>query len=130
MKKATPVERIHEEIASVRRQLLELGPIHPGSISPQYHACGNPACRCHDPEDPRKHGPYNKLTYCHRGKPGCRFVRDEHLEQLRQRLANYKLLRELVDRWIELSIEAAATEFFAKADGQEPTAARARTPRP
>jgi hypothetical protein len=114
MKKKTSLERIHEEIERVRRQLLELGPIHPGSISPQYHACGNPACRCHDPGDPKKHGPYNKLTYCHRGKSGCRFVRDEHFEQISQRLRNYKTFRALVDRWIELSIQAAAAEFFAR----------------
>ena len=115
MKKTTSLEQIQEEIECVRRQFLQLGPIHPGSVSAQYHACGNPACRCHDPVDPKKHGPYNKLSYCHRGKSGCRFVRDEHLEQLSQRLRNYKTFRALVDRWIELSVQAAAAEFFAGA---------------
>lgn len=86
--------------------------MHPGSISQQYHVCGTPSCRCHHPTEPQKHGPYNKLTYVHRGRPACRFVRDPDLEELRGRLENYKTFRTLMDRWIALSIEKAALEFF------------------
>ena len=117
MKKVKSIKRLKTEMEDVRRQLLELGPIHPGSISSQYHACGNPACRCHDPVEPRKHGPYNKLTYAHRGKSGCRFVRAECAAELRQRLANYKTFRKLTDRWIELSIQMGMVEFFTKKGG-------------
>ena len=114
MKKDSSLEQIHLEIERVRRQLLELGPIHPGSISAQHHACGNPSCRCHDPVKPVKHGPYNKLTYSHRGKSRCRFVRDEAIDDLQSRLHNYKTFRALADKWIELSIQAATIEFFTR----------------
>jgi len=110
------IKRLNREIEDVKEQLLQLGPIHPGSTSGQYHACGNPSCRCHDPVNPKKHGPYNKLTYSHAGKSHCRFVRPECLEQLGQRLKNHKTFRELVAKWVELSIQAGAAEFFAKTD--------------
>jgi len=108
------LEQLNRELEDVRGKLLALGPIHPGSISTQYHACGNPSCRCHDPVDPKKHGPYNKLTYSHAGRSTCRFVREECAEQLRQRLDNYKTFRALTAKWIELSIQAGTIEFFPK----------------
>jgi len=114
MKTSQSLEQLNQEIENVRQQLLALGPIHPGSVSTQYHKCGNPSCRCHDPVEPRKHGPYNKLTYSHAGRSTCRFVREECAEQLRQRLDNYKTFRALTARWIELSIQAGAIEFFPK----------------
>lgn len=126
MKTKHPIERLKQEIESVKQQLLELGPIHPGSISSQYHACGTPSCRCHDPVNPKKHGPYNKLTYSHGGKSTCRFVRPESVEELQQRLDNYKTFRELTARWVELSVQAGTVEFFTRTDG----ASSARTSPP
>lgn len=114
MEKKRQLQRLKQEIGSIKQELLELGPIHPGSISEQYHVCGTASCRCHDPVNPQKHGPYNKLTYCHRGKSGCRFVREDCSEELRKRLRNYKTFRQLIDRWIELSIQAGSAEFFSK----------------
>lgn len=101
-----------EELDIIRKELMQLGPMHPGSLSQQYHACGNPACRCHHPTKPEKHGPYNKLTYVYRGKPVCRFVHPEYVEEIKPRLAAYKTFRALIDSWIKLSIEQGAAEYF------------------
>lgn len=114
MKRTHTIEQLEQEIEEVKARLAELGRVHPGSISEQYHACGKKACRCHDSVNPKKHGPYNKLNYAYRGKSSCRFVRKEHVAELEQRLSNYKSMRKLVDRWIELSIQAGAVEFFSK----------------
>jgi hypothetical protein len=112
MKTPSPIKRCEREIEVIRQELLRLGPMHPGSISQQYHVCGTPTCRCHHPTEPQKHGPYNKLTYVHRGRPACRFVRETDLDELRTRLENYKTFRSLMDRWVALSIERATAEFF------------------
>lgn len=114
MEKNTPLKRLKLEIEHIKRQLTELGPIHPGSISSQYHACGTPSCRCHDPVNPVKHGPYDKLTYSRAGKSACRFVRPECVEELKQRLDNYRTFRRLTARWVELSVQAGTAEFFTK----------------
>jgi len=114
MSKNHSIEQIKEEIEAIKQELLAIGPMHPGSISQQYHACGNPSCRCHDPQEPKKHGPYNKMTYVHRGRSACRFVKAEHLEELKDRLLHYKRFKKLMDRWIKLSIDMATIEFFDK----------------
>lgn len=125
MKRKPSPKRLNQQIENLKRQLLELGPIHPGSVSSQYHACGNPTCRCHDPVNPAKHGPYNKLTYCHAGRSNCRFVRPECLTELTQRLDNYKTFRKLTARWVELSVQAGTVEFFTKNE-QSPAKAPSR----
>ncbi len=86
--------------------------MHPGSISMQYQVCGRPGCRCQHPRDPKRHGPYGKLFYVHRGKKVCRFIRVDCRESLEARTANFKNFRKLIDRWIELSIEMAKIQFF------------------
>jgi len=88
--KTTPIER---KIEHLKQQLAELGPIHPGSLSEQYNVCGKPDCRCKDPKDPQKHGPYYHLSFTWRGKGRTRFVRSERLAEVRQKVANYKRFR-------------------------------------
>jgi hypothetical protein len=116
MNNASRIKRCEEEIEAIRQELLGLGPMHPGSVSQQYHVCGTPSCRCHHPTTPQKHGPYNKLTYVHRGRSVCRFVRETDLDELKTRLAAYKRFRTLMDKWIALSIDRAKVEFFPSAE--------------
>lgn len=108
----TTILRLDEEIKSIQAELQALGPMHPGSISSQYQVCGRAGCRCADPTSPQRHGPYHKLHYVYRGKPVCRFVRAGTEAVLRNRLVVYKRFRQLVDRWIALSIQRGISEFF------------------
>jgi hypothetical protein len=97
--------QIHRRIQQLKQELAALGPIHPGSLGEQYNVCGTPGCRCKDPKDPRKHGPYYQLSYTWRGQSSTRFVRPEQLEPMRQKVANYKRFRELVNAWVDLALE-------------------------
>jgi len=120
---------LERKIEAVRQALSALAPMHPGSVSRQYQVCGRPGCRCMHPEHPQRHGPYHKLAYVHRGKPVCRFVRADCVEELLKRLAAYKRFRTLADRWIELCILRGQAEFFGqptatKAHGASPIPAR------
>lgn len=100
MKRSALEKRIQE----VRAELAVLGPVHPGSISQQYNVCGQAGCRCKDPENPQKHGPYYQLSYTWRGKHTTRFVRSECLEDMQRKVRNHKRLRELTKEWIDLSV--------------------------
>ena len=97
-------KQLEKRIEQIRAELAALGPVHPGSISQQYNVCGNPGCRCKDPENPQKHGPYYQLSYTSRGKHTTRFIRAECLEDMQRKVANYKRLRELTQEWIDLSV--------------------------
>ncbi len=100
------------KIAAIKQELLQLEPMHPGSVSHQYQVCGNPACKCMHPKKPQKHGPYQKLSYVYHGKPVCRFVRAACVDGVNEQLAAYKKFRSLMDQWIELSIQRGMIEFF------------------
>lgn len=105
--KTTLVER---QIAHLKQQLTALGPMHPGSLSEQYNICGKPGCRCKDPKNPQKHGPYYQLSFTWRGKSHTRFVRAERLAEVRRKMANYKRFRELTDEWVDLVVELEQQE--------------------
>lgn len=122
---ATSISSIETEIRTLQAELQQLGPMHPGSISKQYQVCGRAGCRCVDPKNPQRHGPYYKLAYVHRGKPVCRFVRAGTEQALSDRLATYKRFRYLIDRWIKLSIQRGVIDFFS---GPPPSSKKARTP--
>ena len=102
--------QIARKIEHLKQQLAELGPIHPGSLSEQYNVCGKPDCRCKDPKDPQKHGPYYHLSFTWRGKSRTLFVRAERLAKMREKLANYKRFRELTDEWVDLVVELEQQE--------------------
>jgi macrodomain Ter protein organizer (MatP/YcbG family) len=120
MKNKPSIEKLEKEIEALKQQLLALGPMHPGSISRQYSKCGTPTCRCHHPTKPKKHGPYNKLVYVHRGKNVCRFVREDCVNEMKDRLATYKTFRKLMDKWIKLSIQRGMSDFFNQAGKSRP----------
>jgi hypothetical protein len=106
--KTTPTLRQWEaQIAQIKTQLQAHGPMRPGSLSRQYNVCGKPGCRCKDPKQPRRHGPYYQLNYVFRGKKTSKFVRREILIQVRTELANYKTFRRLTKQWIGLALQLA-----------------------
>ena len=105
------IQKLEAQIAQVKKNLQDHGPMRPGSLSRQYNVCGKPGCRCKDPAQPRRHGPYYQLNYVYRGKKTSKFIRREILAQVRSELANYKKFRRLTDQWIGLALQLAeATE--------------------
>jgi hypothetical protein len=107
MQTTLTLQHIDEKILQIKQQLLALGPLHPGSLSQQYQACAKPGCKCCDPNKPRPHGPYTKLTYVHRGKYTCRFVRAGSVQEVTALVAAFKTFRQLTEEWVALSIQRA-----------------------
>ena len=103
-------KQIRQQIELIKRQLAELGPMHPGSLGEQFNVCGTPGCHCKDPKDPRRHGPYYQLSYTWRGKSSTRFVRQESVAEMRVKVSNYKRFRELVNEWVDLAVELERVE--------------------
>ncbi len=94
-------------IEQIRKKLVQLGPMLPGSISEQWNVCGTPRCRCKDPERPVKHGPYYQLSFTVGGKSSTMFIKKEDLPEVRRRLKHHKqfktLSTELVHAYITLA---------------------------
>jgi len=99
------LKKIKKQIESIKRRLLKVGEMRPGSLSRQYSVCGKKNCRCVDPKKPKKHGPYNQLSYIHHGKNTSRFIRPKFYKQVKQELVQYKKFKLLIDQWIELAMK-------------------------
>lgn len=100
-----PTERaLQARINRIKRSLATLGDLRPGTLSAQFNVCGNPTCRC-KADPPQKHGPYHQVSYTRKGKSRSEFVRKENLSSVRKQIQNYDKLRQLIDQWLDLSIE-------------------------
>jgi hypothetical protein len=97
-------QSLEARIDKIKRQIAELGDLRPGTLTRQYNVCGKPDCRC-KATPPRKHGPYNQLSFTWQGKSKSEFVRQQDLATVKQQLRNYKRLRQLLDRWMALALE-------------------------
>src|SRR5450631_954134 len=95
---------LERQIEKVKRDLVALGDLRPGSLSTQYNVCGTPGCRC-KATPPEKHGPYCQVSFTRKGKSSSKFVRKEDLNTVRRELKNYEVMKTLMDRWIEMATE-------------------------
>ncbi len=75
------------------RIMLQAKPILPGSLEEHYNVCGKAQCRCKDKNNPRKHGPYYRLSYSLKGKNSSVFVKKEDAEVIRKMTENYRQSR-------------------------------------
>ena len=101
------LQQFEAQIQQIKRQLLALGDMRPGSLSRQYNVCGKAGCRCKAAPNPKRHGPYYQLIYVHRGKSTSQFIRPAMLKTVKGQIANYKTFRKLTQRWIELALKTA-----------------------
>jgi hypothetical protein len=85
-----------QKVQRIKRQLLALKPMLPGSLSEQWNVCGSPGCKCKDPQKPVRHGPYYQLSFSVKGKSSTLFIRPEDVAEARRRIQRYERFKELV----------------------------------
>ena len=90
---STAIQKIEEKIVRVKSQLDKLGPMRPGSVSRQYR----------DPGEKKR--PFYQISYTHKMRSRSEYVRPENLSAIKKETANFRRFRQLVDRWIDLSLE-------------------------
>ncbi len=92
------LEALESRRSALLRQIQQLGEFRPGSISATIGRCGNPRCRCRQPDHPG-HGPNLRLTFRRNGKTVT--------ESLPSEAARRKAQREIDEfrRWQQLSRE-------------------------
>lgn len=104
---------LQRQIEKVKRDLVALGDLRPGSLSTQYNVCGSPGCRC-KASPPEKHGPYYQVSYTRKGKSGSKFVKKKDLPTVRKQLKNYERMKLLMERWIDLATEISTLRLTEK----------------
>ena len=87
------IQQIEQRIDRIKRALLEIGPMRPGSLTRQY-------------KDPQHHtGAYWQISYTRRMKSRTEYVRREWVKEIRCQTVTHKRFKRLVDQWLDLSIE-------------------------
>lgn len=83
------------KIKTLIREVISLGPVFPGTITKIYNVCGKKECKCKDPESPKKHGPYNLLSYTIGKKSSSKFIKDKELSSALSMQQNYQRLKSI-----------------------------------
>ena len=123
-----PPQSLEKRIGKIKEEMMALGDLRPGSLSKQYNVCGKPECRC-KANPPRKHGPYYQLSFTWKGKSHSQFVRPEDVGVVKQQLRNYRRLRQLLERWIDLGMELSRRRLQQQPDSGPVSAKKRRQPR-
>ncbi len=89
----TRIQQIERRIDQIKRALLEIGPMRPGSLTRQYK----------DPQ--HQTGAYWQISYTRQMKSRTDYVRKENVKEIRRQTATHKRFKTLVEQWIDLSIE-------------------------
>lgn len=98
----------------LRGKLLKLGPILPGSISEQWNICGTPGCKCKDPANPKKHGPYYQLSFSVGGRSSSLFIRKEDIFDARQRVRRYQEFKRLITELVQANVDLIRKNGFGR----------------
>jgi hypothetical protein len=116
------MKKMEKRIAQIKAELALIGDMRPGSLNQQRTVCGRPNCRCMDPKNPKKHGPYYQLSYIHKGKSTSQFIQKEFVSTVRAQLNNYKTFKALTAEWVDLTLAIAKEKLkCAKEDYKETT---------
>src|ERR1039457_2955266 len=83
------IQQIEQRIDRIKKALLEIGPMRPGSLSRQYK----------DP--PHQAGAYWQISYTRRMKSRTEYVRREWVKEIRRQTATHKRFKRLVNQTFE-----------------------------
>ena len=84
---------------------MSIKPLLPGTLEKRYNICGKASCICKAKTNPKKHGPYYRLSFSVKGKNSSMFVKEKDAALVLQMTEAYKEHRNLS---IELGLEFAS----------------------
>ena len=92
---STQLKQTEEQIEEIKRELLMLGPMRPGSVTRQYRL----------PKERQR--PFYQISYTHRMQSHTEYVRPENLARLRRETAAFRRFRKLVAMWVHFSLKCS-----------------------
>ena len=103
-----------ESVNSIHQQISKLGAMLPGKINTQWTQCKTKGCKCMDKENPRKHGPYNQLSFSFAGKSSTMNIKEKDLKKAQHCIDNYKRFQELSKQLVLANIREIRQDGFKK----------------
>ena len=102
-----------DRIKALMQELSNIGPMLPGTLSEQYNVCGKAGCRCKDPVNPVRHGPYCQLSFTVGSRSSTMFVKSGDIQTVRQMSNRWKRFKELGQELAEAYIEVFRNKGIA-----------------
>lgn len=93
MKNQENLQEISQRIEEIKRELMSIGSMRPGSVNEQFK------------DSKKRTGSYFQLNYTHKMKTKTEYIRKDQVDQMRIETEEYKRFKELIDEWITLSID-------------------------
>lgn len=88
----------------LKREILKLGFVRPGSLIRRFTPCGNPNCSCMA-RPPKLHGPYFQWTYKVAGKTKTLRLSQPQARLCEQWVHNHKRMKRLLRMMETLSLK-------------------------
>ncbi len=98
------LEVCRADYAAAKARLADVGFICEGSLVERYTRCGNPNCRCAQPDG--RHGPYYQLSWKQSGKTVSRLLSADDAALYEEWIANRRRLESALDDMRDLSRQA------------------------
>jgi hypothetical protein len=96
--------KAQERFETLKREVLKLGYVRPGSLVRRFMPCGNPFCRCAG-RPPRLHGPYYQWSTKITGRTRTLRLSGKQAQLCQEWIRNHKQLRRLVRQMEILSLK-------------------------
>ena len=103
-----------KKIEQLKQKFLNLGPVLPGSISEQWNVCGTPSCKCKDPKNPQKHGPYYQLSFSVGGRSSSMFIKKQDISEARKRVRSYQAFKKLTTELVQTHVDLIRSNGFRR----------------
>ncbi|MEI7776439.1 MAG: DUF6788 family protein [Verrucomicrobiota bacterium] len=95
------VKQLERKIERIKMKIAELGDIRPGSLSKQWRKAKGEA-----------YAEYWQLSYTFKGRGRTDYVPSGCVKKVKEETENYKKLKDLVDQWIELSVQLSKARIL------------------
>jgi hypothetical protein len=98
------LDSIEKKIAGVKKELMRIGEMRPGSLTYQYQR----------PKE--KKGGFYQISYTYRMKSKTEYVKADFVPDLKVQIATFRRFKKLMQQWIDLAIRHSQTKVnLAKA---------------
>ncbi|MCY3777440.1 MAG: hypothetical protein OXH11_15820 [Candidatus Aminicenantes bacterium] len=105
--------QLEQRRRQIKRAIVELGDLRPGSLVARYRRCGKQYCHCAQP-GARGHGPCYSLTRRVNRKTVTRIIpAGPAVERTQEQIAEYRRLRSLVKELVEVSEQICQAQLGA-----------------
>lgn len=93
------IQTFNRQIQNIKKQLQNLGPMRPGTLTRQYR----------DPK--KKIGPFHQISYTYRMKSRTEYVRPVFISKIQEQIVNFKRFKKLIQRWIDLALKLSKLQI-------------------